>query len=326
MPCRANATASTSRTSRGTPAPEPVTSTTPGRVVLDPAGFRTVPCSVRPPLPRKLTSVAVMPAGAGTGRDGAAAAGPAPRTSASMAMSAVFMSWTLDYRESSANRCLQKYLCGTRLTLMEDETEPLILDDPGRLKALSHPLRRQILHQLNTRGPATSTTIGAALGANTGTTSYHLRRLEMYGFIEEIPERSAGRERWWRRTSGYRDLRMPEPEKLAAEDRVILTELLRIRHTEDMELLGRLPEAYTQDRAWTMLSRGLTHMTQEGLAEFVEAYLRLLRQHGHRSDDAPPASRPVHIRLFTLPADEFPAPGSPHSSETSQDHPGGLLK
>jgi DNA-binding transcriptional ArsR family regulator len=209
---------------------------------------------------------------------------------------------------------------------MEDETEPLILDDPGRLKALSHPLRRQILHQLNTRGPATSTTIGAALGANTGTTSYHLRRLEMYGFIEEIPERSAGRERWWRRTKGHRDLRMPEPEKLAAEDRVILTELLRIRHTEDMELLGRLPEAYTQDRAWTMLSRGLTHMTQEGLAEFVEAYLRLLRQHGHRSDDAPPGSRPVHIRLFTLPADEFPAPGSPHSSETSQDHPGGLLK
>jgi DNA-binding MarR family transcriptional regulator len=180
----------------------------------------------------------------------------------------------------------------------------LILDDPGRLKALSHSLRRRILRQLSTGGPATSTTIGEALGANTGTTSYHLRQLEKYGFIEEIPERSTGRERWWRRTASHRDLRMPAPERLAPEDRLILTGLLRVQHAEDMDLLSRLPEAYEQDREWAMLSRGFTHVTKEGLAEFFEAYMRLLHQHGHRAEDAPPGSRPVHIRLFTLPADQ----------------------
>lgn len=187
---------------------------------------------------------------------------------------------------------------------MKDDAEPVILNDPGRLKALSHPLRRRILQRLRAHGPATSTTIGEVLGANTGTTSYHLRQLEKYGFIEEIPERSTGRERWWRRAEHPRDLRMPAPETLAPEDRPVLAELLRLGHAEDMALLGGLLEAYERDPAWAPLSRGFTHMTEEGLAEFFEAYIRLLQRHGHRHEDAPPGSRPVHIRLFALPADE----------------------
>ncbi|MFG2089603.1 MULTISPECIES: helix-turn-helix domain-containing protein [unclassified Spirillospora] len=186
---------------------------------------------------------------------------------------------------------------------MKDDAEPVILDDPGRIKALSHPLRRRILHRLRAHGPATSTTIGEVLGANTGTTSYHLRQLERYGFIEEIPERSAGRERWWRPADTPRDMRLPHPETVAPEDRAVLDELIRVGHAEDMELFRRLPEEYRRDRAWALLSRGFAHMTDEGLAEFFEAYIRLLNEHAHRREDAPPGARPVHIRLFTLPAD-----------------------
>lgn len=198
---------------------------------------------------------------------------------------------------------------------MERELDHLILDDPDRLKALSHPLRRRILSELSARGPATSTTIGEALRTNTGTTSYHLRQLDKCGLIEEIPERSNGRERWWRRTQGQRDLRMPAPETLAPDDRPVLAELLRLAHAEDVELLSRLPDAYERDRAWALLSRGFTHLTKEGLAEFFEAYIRLLHQHGHRAEDAPPGSRPLHIRLFTIPADEDrpPEPSGPPS-------------
>ncbi|TMR02701.1 helix-turn-helix transcriptional regulator [Actinomadura soli] len=187
---------------------------------------------------------------------------------------------------------------------MKDDAEPVILDDPGRIKALSHPLRRRILHRLRAHGPATSTTIGEVLGANTGTTSYHLRQLEKYGFIEEIPERSAGRERWWRPAAAPRDLRLPDPATVAPEDRAVLDELIRVAHAEDMELFRRLPAEYERDRAWARLSRGFAHMTEEGLVEFYEAYIRLLHEHGHRREDAPPGARPVHIRLFTLPADE----------------------
>ncbi|HEX6471999.1 MAG TPA: helix-turn-helix domain-containing protein [Streptosporangiaceae bacterium] len=187
---------------------------------------------------------------------------------------------------------------------MKDDAEPVILDDPGRLRALSHPLRRRILRQLSAHGPATSTTIGEVLGVNTGTSSYHLRQLEKHGFIEEIPERSAGRERWWRRTESPRDLRMPARETLAPEDRPALDEMLRLGHAEDMDLLSRLLESYERDRAWALLSRGFAFMTKEGLAEFFEAYIRLLQHHSLRREDAPPDARPVYIRLFTLPADE----------------------
>jgi DNA-binding MarR family transcriptional regulator len=190
------------------------------------------------------------------------------------------------------------------LLTMKDDAEPVILDDPGRLKALSHPLRRQILRRLGSHGPATSTTIGEVLGANTGTTSYHLRQLEKYGFIEEISERSTGRERWWRRAQTPRDLRMPAAETLAPEDRPVLDEVLRLAYAEDMDLFSRLPESYQRDRSWAMLSRGFAHMTKEGLAEFCEAYIKLLQRHSVRPEDAPPGARPVYIRLFTLPADE----------------------
>ncbi|QXJ24137.1 helix-turn-helix domain-containing protein [Actinomadura graeca] len=186
---------------------------------------------------------------------------------------------------------------------MKDDAEPVILDDPGRIKALSHPLRRRILHRLRVHGPATSTTIGEVLGANTGTTSYHLRQLEKHGFIEEVPERSGGRERWWR-PAGQRDLRMPPPEALAPQDRPVLAELLRAGHAEDMEILARLPAGYEREPAWARLSRGFAHMTEEGLAAFFEDYVALLHRHAHGPEDAPPGARPLHIRLFSLPADE----------------------
>jgi DNA-binding transcriptional ArsR family regulator len=185
-----------------------------------------------------------------------------------------------------------------------DEFAPVVLDDPGRLRALSHPLRRQILHQLRLHGSATSTTIGAALGANTGTTSYHLRQLEKHGFIQEIPERSTGRERWWRQVDSPRDVRIPPMDALPPEDRPVLVELLQQQHAEDVDLLQRLPQAYTRDPRWARLSRGFTHLTQEELDAFFEAYVALLQRHGHRREEAPAGARPVYVRLFALPADD----------------------
>ncbi|MGP3915425.1 helix-turn-helix domain-containing protein [Nonomuraea sp. NBC_00507] len=187
----------------------------------------------------------------------------------------------------------------------QDLDKPFMLSDPGRLKALAHPMRRRMLTHLNIHGSATSTTLGELLGAKTGTTSYHLRQLEKYGFIEEIPERSSGRERWWRRASGPRDLRAPHPDQLAPEDRAVLMEFHRIGYEDDRALMDRFPAAYRADPDWTKGSRGLAHMTKEELNAFHDEYVALLlRYTRHRPEDAPSDARPVHIRLFTIPADE----------------------
>ena len=73
-----------------------------------------------------------------------------------------------------------------------------VTGDARRWKALSHPLRQEILKHLGEHEAATATTIARALGENTGTTSYHLRILADAGVIEEVAERAHGRERWWR--------------------------------------------------------------------------------------------------------------------------------
>ena len=142
------------------------------------------------------------------------------------------------------------------------------------------------------------------LGAKTGTTSYHLRQLEKYGFIEEIPERSTGRERWWRSADVPRDIRLPTPDQLAPEDRPVLAEFHRIGMDEDRELFDRFPAAYQRDPDWAKGSRGMGRMTKEEFAEFFEAYIALLLRYSHRAEDAPPDARPLYIRLFALPADE----------------------
>ena len=76
--------------------------------------------------------------------------------------------------------------------------EPSITVTGANLKALTHPLRVQVLGLLRTYGPATATTLAQRLGLTSGALSYHLRQLERYGFIAEDTERGNDRDRWWR--------------------------------------------------------------------------------------------------------------------------------
>ena len=77
----------------------------------------------------------------------------------------------------------------------EEETVRLTADN---IRALSHPLRVQILGLLRTYGPATASGLAARLGLSSGALSYHLRQLERYGFIVDDDSRGDGRDRWWR--------------------------------------------------------------------------------------------------------------------------------
>jgi DNA-binding MarR family transcriptional regulator len=84
---------------------------------------------------------------------------------------------------------------------MNDRQNNRILDATA-LQGLAHPLRVQLCDQLSLHGPATATQLAARLNESSGATSYHLRQLEKYGFVEEDPSRGKGRERWWRRVPG----------------------------------------------------------------------------------------------------------------------------
>ncbi|MEI2733200.1 MAG: helix-turn-helix transcriptional regulator [Dermatophilaceae bacterium] len=64
------------------------------------------------------------------------------------------------------------------------------------LTALAHPMRGRILGELRRRGTATATDLAAALGTNTGATSYHVRRLHDAGLVSDTGS-GTGRRRVW---------------------------------------------------------------------------------------------------------------------------------
>jgi DNA-binding transcriptional ArsR family regulator len=72
------------------------------------------------------------------------------------------------------------------------------LEDPEALRALAHPLRGRLLASLRLDGPATASMLARRYGESSGATSYHLRMLGRYGFVEDDPGHGGARERWWR--------------------------------------------------------------------------------------------------------------------------------
>src|SRR3954447_528131 len=80
-----------------------------------------------------------------------------------------------------------------------DDSEPAAqVSDVRALRAISHPLRNRLLALLRLDGPATASQLGRVVGESSGSTSYHLRQLAAYGFVEEAPGHGNARERWWR--------------------------------------------------------------------------------------------------------------------------------
>ena len=73
-----------------------------------------------------------------------------------------------------------------------------VVDDLGTLKAVSHPIRNRLLAALRADGPATASDLGRRLGESSGSTSYHLRQLERYGFVTDDDDQPSRRERRWR--------------------------------------------------------------------------------------------------------------------------------
>jgi DNA-binding transcriptional ArsR family regulator len=74
--------------------------------------------------------------------------------------------------------------------------------DARAVRVLAHPLRSRILGRLRLAGPATATSLAAALSTNTGATSYHLRALESVGLVTDTGE-GVGKRRLWRAATSY---------------------------------------------------------------------------------------------------------------------------
>jgi DNA-binding transcriptional ArsR family regulator len=174
-----------------------------------------------------------------------------------------------------------------------------VVGDAGRWKAMSHPLRREMLRYLARHEAATATSIAAALGENTGATSYHLRVLADAGVIEEIPERAHGRERWWR--SVQADLREPDYDSLSPADRAALDAWRAGQIPAELDLVNRFVRELRQHGNWARAYRTTGYFTIADLDEFFDEYAALVARHGHSAADAPAGARLMQVRMFYIP-------------------------
>lgn len=75
----------------------------------------------------------------------------------------------------------------------------VMYDDPRILRAIAHPTRNRVLHELSAAGSLRAADIARRIDIPANQASFHLRQLAKYGLVEEDPDAARDRrDRVWR--------------------------------------------------------------------------------------------------------------------------------
>jgi DNA-binding transcriptional ArsR family regulator len=182
-------------------------------------------------------------------------------------------------------------------------TDTFRVSDPRALKAVAHPLRVRMLGLLRIEGPATATELARKVGESSGLTSYHLRELAKYGFIEEDPARRDFRERRWRAAHRYTSWDNAEMSG-TPEGREAVSAM---RHRQ-LEVLARDSDAFERDQeSWSRewieaagMSDDVVRLTPRSVIE-LDAHVEKLLSRLAERDAADPAARLVSVHIAAFP-------------------------
>jgi DNA-binding transcriptional ArsR family regulator len=179
--------------------------------------------------------------------------------------------------------------------------------DPRTLKALAHPLRGKLLAALRNGGPSTASRLAEQLGESSGSTSYHLRQLAAYGFVEELPDEGNGRDRWWRarHRSTHFDTAafIHEPGGREAVDELNLRQLGQQRRL----LANHAVESRDLDDDWraaVSLNDWALHLSPAAARELAEELNAVIAR--WRDTREEPGQPFVSVLLDVFPVEEYP--------------------
>lgn len=190
---------------------------------------------------------------------------------------------------------------------MVGEEDTRVLDpeqDAATLKALTHPLRIQLLGMLRQDGPATASELAVRTGESSGSTSYHLRILAKYAFVVEAEHRD-GRERRWQAVHSVTSWSNKAMEASPGSHAWIsLSRRTQLEHLEasligyetDMAE-GRLGQEWVEPSGINDL---MPRLTPESLTELWEVLRRKLEELATRDAEDPRAARVV-LLIAALP-------------------------
>ncbi|HUG83585.1 MAG TPA: winged helix-turn-helix domain-containing protein, partial [Euzebya sp.] len=142
------------------------------------------------------------------------------------------------------------------------------------------------------------------LGTNSGTTSYHLRKLAEVGLVTDAPDEGDGRDRWWQAASrghswAEQDF-LDDPDTAAAADWL---------HGHYLRTYVRAMEDWAEQRhqwprewiaAADMSDQGMT-VTPEGLRALTTELHEVLERHRQQADPGAPGAKKVMVVLSAFP-------------------------
>ena len=183
------------------------------------------------------------------------------------------------------------------------------LTDAKEMRALAHPVRVALLELLIRDGPMTATEAGEILGESPANTSFHLRTLAKYGFVEEAPG-GTGRQRPWQRVTLGNSFEVEgDDEATVAAARSLsdhFTARLYERRREWDLTRSSYPKAW-RDAAFSYET--VTYLTAAELAAIDVEIGEVLDRYRVRLADR--SARPDDARPVALSAVGFPLPPTP---------------
>lgn len=140
------------------------------------------------------------------------------------------------------------------------------LSDPKAIRALAHPIRLDLLETLGAIGPATAANCGRVLGVSQASSSFHLRQLAKYGFVEDAGPGSDRRERRWQ----VADRQMLLADS-AQVDPLVVQQLSRVvverEAARALDWVGRSPG---ESAEWRDAARGMAATVRVTAAEAAD--------------------------------------------------------
>ncbi|WP_433544743.1 ArsR/SmtB family transcription factor [Streptomyces sp. CA-294286] len=196
--------------------------------------------------------------------------------------------------------------------------------DAAALKALTHPLRIELLGLLRQHGPATASELAARTGESSASASYHLRVLAKYAFVAEAEHRD-GRERRWRAvhamTSWNNEEMRTTPHSRAFLDVIRRAQVEHLERTlaqyEKDLAAGRIEPQWVEPSG---VEDSMPRLTAESLRELRQAIHDKAAELAARDEDDPRAER-VTLVLAALPQVSGNSPTDTGTSGTAEGAP-----
>lgn len=194
--------------------------------------------------------------------------------------------------------------------------ESFRITDPETMKALAHPIRQRIIHELSVRHSARAADLAEIMGEPANAVSYHLRALGAVRLLEEAPELARdSRDRVWKLTH-------PEgfyfpAEAIPGGADPINAEILQWIESMLDETIPKDPAAL---RARYQGAALLTRAEAEKMFLEVAEVLEPWREHGmdEAARDPKDASRKFHNVVVLVGNREAEAESKPNPGEPEQ--------